>query len=128
MPQLSNVTLKNSADQDQVFGPRDISNGVATLVKSNGVPLADKRMAVSHTRTPNGREKVSFKFTVPVVQDATVNGVTKPVVVRTAYMDIAITVDATSTATERADLRWMMTSLATSAFATDMIDDLEYLY
>lgn len=127
--QVAPVVLKDGLGTDVVYAPRDITNGVATFVKSNGVPIADKRLSVNKTRNAqSGREKVTMKLVVPVVQDVVVNGVSRPTVVRTAYADITLTFDGTSTTQERTDCRAMAYFLLNTPMTIDVVDDLQSLY
>lgn len=130
MPQLNSIVLKDNAGTDHTFTPRDIVGGVATLVQSTGVPIGDKTVTVSVNKTATGRRKVVMKVAIPVVQDQTVSGVTRPTVVRTAYADLTLTFDGTSTTAERADLRsfigWCVH--ADTTLMRSIIDDLSAPY
>ena len=128
MPQLTSVVLKNHAAVDQTFAPRGIVNGVASLAKSTGVPIGDLRITASRSRTQTGREKVTFKLQLPVVQDVTVSGISKPTAVRTAFCDIAFTVDSTSNTPERQDLLAFAKNLLGSTLASTTVVDLEDIY
>lgn len=128
MPQLSNVVLKDRNATDVTFKPRDANGGVALLVATTGVPIGDKRLTMSHTRTSNGREKTVIKLAVPVVQDVVVNGVSKPTVVRVAYADMTFTADGTSNTDERADILAMAADLLTETSTVAMVRDLETVY
>jgi len=101
MPQLSPITLTDAKGTSHVFKPREISSGVATLIESGGVPIADRRITMSMTRNNNGRNKPVYKFAFPVVDNAVVNGVTRPTVLRTHYAEVSFNFDSTSTAEER---------------------------
>lgn len=126
MAAFASVVLKNAADVDVTFAPRDINNGVALLVKSDGVPVGEKRLVLTMARpTASGRRKVSFKIVVPIVQDVEVAGVTKPTVVRTAYADVVFQFDSTSSATERNDIRDHVRTLLNTTFAELAVDSLE---
>nr|UUW21434.1 MAG: coat protein [Hangzhou fiers-like virus 1] len=130
MPQLIAVSIPDGTN-DHTFAPRGIdTNGVATLVESTGVPIADRRLTVQRSRTSQGREKVTFKFTIPVIVNATVNGVTQSQITRSAYADVVFSFDGTSTTAERAALRNMVVNLLASSAgpADDLIDNLESLY
>lgn len=127
MPQLSNLTL-NGGGADHEFKARDIVGGVATLVESNGVPIADRRLTISLNRTTQGRVKGVLKFVLPEVQDVVVNGVSRPTVVRTAYADITLTFDQTSNLAERGELIDMIKSFFGSTMCGDVFYDLESLY
>lgn len=101
MPQFNPLVLQDQAGVDHTFTPRDITGGVATYVESAGIPLGDNRLSISQTRTSAGRVKPVLRFVLPVVQDAVINGVSRPTVVRTAYVDVTMSFDAGSTAAER---------------------------
>lgn len=129
MPQLASVVLKDNANADQTFAPRGIVSGVATLVKSTGVPVGDQRLVVSHGRTStNQREKITMKLAIPVIQDVVVSGISRPTAVRVAYCDIVFTFDGTSNTTERADVLAYAKTLLGHALATDLVVDLEDVY
>ncbi len=135
MPQLQNLVLTDRATTpvNHTFTPRDIVGNVATVVESTGVPIGDKRVSLSLTRTNgSGRYKAVVKGVFPIVQDQTINGVTTPTIVRTAYADVEFTFDASSTEQERKDVVGQIyTALGTSAGAVmvnDMITKLQGVY
>lgn len=106
MSELNNVVINDGAATPvaHTFKPRNVAGGIATLVESTGVPLADKRLTLSIQRTASSRVKPTVKLQLPVVQDATVNGVTKPTIVRTAYCDLTFNFDPSSSTQERKDM------------------------
>lgn len=113
MPSLQNTVLTDRAATpvNHTFVPRDIVSNVGTVVNSTGVPLADKRLTTSLTKTQGaGNYKAVIKLAVPVVQDQTVNGIISPMVVRTAYAELTFTFAPTSTEQERKDVVGMMQS------------------
>lgn len=63
-----------------------------------GNPALNLRLAQG-----NGRYKPAMKLIVPVVQTQTINGVSTPVVVRTAFADVSFNFDGLSTEQERKD-------------------------
>jgi hypothetical protein len=132
MPQMTPIVLTDNQANDHSFAPRgkDPQSGVATLVKSTGVPVGDERLTIGRTRTPQGREKVSFKLTLPVVASETINGVARPTILRTAYADVTLSFEGTSTEQERANARTMLADLLNNSesVASAVIDDLDYLY
>lgn len=130
MPQLNApIVLTDSVPADHSFAPRGIdANGVATLVKSSGVPIGDERLTVQRSRTAQGREKVSVKLTVPVVASETVGGVIRPSVVRAAYVDLTFSFDGASATVDRANVRKMMQDLLGEAAMVAVVDNLEYFY
>lgn len=128
MPQLVNVVLKDSANVDHTFTPEDISGGVASLVESTGVPVGDNRITIGQTKTANGRRKVTVKLALPVVQDAVVNGVARPTIVRTSYADVTFSFDGTSSTDERKNTLAFVASLMGNAMFKSVANDLQGLY
>lgn len=110
MPQLTSVILtdEQSTPVDHTFAPRSIESGVATLVESTGVPLAERRISFSQTRSASGRIRATVKLALPVTQDVTVGGITKPTLVRTNYVDMTFNFDLTSSTQERKDVVGMV--------------------
>jgi hypothetical protein len=106
MPQLTPLVLKDqkSPRVDHTFNPRGIDGGVTTLVESAGIPLGESRITFSQTRQTTGRVRALVKLAIPVVQDSTVNGITKPTVVRTSYVDMTFNFDGSSSMQERKDI------------------------
>lgn len=106
MPQMQPLVLTDKHDPatPHTFIPKGQTAGVTTLVESTGTPLGDRRITISQVSNTAGRVKTVVKLALPVVQDATVNGVSRPTVVRTNYADITMNIDPGSNALERADL------------------------
>jgi hypothetical protein len=132
MPQLANLVLTDRAGTPvaHTFVPRDIVEGVATVVESTGVPVGDKRVSLSLRRNGAGNYVAKMTFAFPIVNDQTINGVTTPVVVRTAYCDVEFKFAATSTEQERKDVVGQVySSLATAATVpNDMLTKLQGIY
>jgi len=133
MPQLQNLVLTDRAATPvaHTFAPLEITNGVAAVAESSGIPLGNNRVTLSLTRTKdNGRYKPSLKFTFPVVQTETINGVSRPVAVRTAYCDMTFTFDPSSTTQERKDVVGMVQSSldASKQLTNDLIVGLQAVY
>lgn len=132
MPQLQNLVLADRAATpvNHTFSPLEINNGVATVVESAGVPIGDKRFSIALNKTSTNRYKATVKFVVPIVQDEVLNGITRPTVVRTAYIDATFTFDNTSTEQERKDAVGMFAdSLAASkVLVNDTIVKLQGIY
>lgn len=106
MPQFEPVVLKDRAPTpvNHTFYPRDIAGGIATLAESAGTPLGEPKITLATNRAQNGRVKPSIRISVPVVQDVTVGGVTKPTLVRTNYASITFDFAPESSARERDDI------------------------
>jgi hypothetical protein len=132
MPQMNNLVLKDRAatPADHTFKPRDVTGGVATLVESAGIPMGESRITLSQNRSANGRVRVVIKLAIPVVQDATVNGVTRPTIVRTSYADVTFNFDGSSSLRERQDLIEFVNGITDDAnsMCQSYIADLEGLY
>lgn len=110
MPQLQNLAVddRESTPVTHTFVPRDITNGVGTVEESTGVPVGTNTISVSLRKTAQGRYKATLKGKFPIVQNETINGVTTPVVVRTAYADIEFSFDEKSSEQERDNVVGMM--------------------
>lgn len=133
MGQLANVVLTDRASTpvNHTFVPRDIdSNGVGTVVESTGTPIGDNRFSVGLRRTADGRIKTTVKGVFPIVQTQTINGITSPVVVRTAYANFEFSYAAESTLQERKDVVGMMASslAAAQTVVNDTIVNLNGVY
>lgn len=129
MTQLATLVLKDYADSDVSFVPRDIAGGVATTVNTTGVPIGDKTVSYSVTRTSTGKRKVTVKLVIPVVQDGDVGGITRPVVVRTAYVDCVLSFDGASSTAERRDvLAYLVSALKNTGNIKPAIEDLSAPY
>lgn len=132
MPQMTNLVLKDGEDPavDHTFKPRSIEAGVATLVESTGTPLGESRVTFSQNRTASGRVKAVIKFVLPVTQDAEVNGITRPTVVRTTYVDVMFNFDGGSSTQERTDAVAYLASLldGDQTMVQAYLVDLEGLY
>lgn len=105
MPQLQNLVLTDRAATPvaHTFAPRSKDGGVAVVAESTGVPIGDPKFTLSTTKTAGGRFKTVMKLSIPVVQTQTVNGVSTPVVVRTAYVDATFSFGNNSSLQERKD-------------------------
>lgn len=132
MPQLQNVVLtdRKGTPVAHTFTPRDIRDGVGTVIESTGVPVGNSRLSVSLRQTPQGRYKAEVKLAIPVVSDEEINGITTPKVVRTAFADLTFTFDQTSTEAERNDAVGMLASSLESGkvLLNDLVVKLQGVY
>lgn len=114
MPQRGNITVNDRASTPvaHVFTPDgEDKNNVHLFSEKSGVPLSNSRLSVSITRTGNGQAgkvKPTIRLAVPVTQTQTINGISQPVIVRTAYVELSATFDGLSTEQERKDAIGMM--------------------
>lgn len=115
MPQLQSIVLTDRATTpvNHTLTPREIqqpnSVGIVGEAVSGGVPLSETRLSVS-TRKSAGKLRSRVVLTVPVTQTETINGVSRPVVVRTGVADLSVTFADSSTEQERNDLVGMLYS------------------
>lgn len=113
MPQLQNIVLtdRETTPVNHTFTPGEIvqPNNVGVVVESTGVPIGEPKLTIS-MRKVGDKLKGRLTLAVPVVQTSTVNGVSNPVVVRTAVADLGVTYAQTSTEQERANLIGMLAS------------------
>lgn len=129
MPALTNLVLKDRATTpvDHTFVPSNVTDGVGTVVESNGTKVGDSKYSVSSRKTPSGRYTAKVKLEVPVVENQTVGGITKAVVTRVAYATCDFSFAADSTTVERNNLVGMFAdSLAkTKTLVDKTVVDLE---
>lgn len=133
MPQLQNLVLTDRATPtpvDHTFTPRDIVNGLGTVVETTGVPVGEKRVQVALNKKASGRYEGVLKMSIPIVQTQTINGIDTPVVVRTSFVNLSVTFDGTSTEQERSDVIGMLaSSLATGkTLVNDALVKLQGIY
>lgn len=132
MPALANVILTDRASTpvNHTFAPRDLSNGVAVLVESTGVPVGDSVYTISLRKTVGSRYKVTSQLTVPIVQTETINGIASPKVVRQTIVKCTFDFEGTSTEQERKDAVGMFASslLASNTFCNDINTKLQAPY
>lgn len=118
MSARGNLVIKDRTSPtpvDHTFSPDgDDTNGVHVFSEKTGVPAGNARYTIG-LRSSNGKYRPTARLAVPVVATQTINGVSSPVVIRTAYIDVSATFDQLSTAQERADIIGLMVnSLSTS--------------
>lgn len=128
MAAKSNVVLKDHADADLTFVPRDTTSGVTTYVNTGGVPADEKTLTVSMVRKSSGGRKGVVKLTLPVVQDVVVGGVSKPTKVRASYATLTLDFSDVSTTAERQDMRKALDALASTAMFTALVDNTDPPY
>lgn len=131
MPALQTLTLQDRAATPvtHTFVPRDIVNGVGTVVEYTGVPVGEATLTLSMKKSSDkARGRLVLKR--PVIQTQTINGISSPVVVRTAYGQIDLTFDMGSSEQERTDMLGMLQqALQTSkTFVNDAFVKLEGIY
>lgn len=99
----------------------DDANKVHVYSEKTGVPAGNPRFTASLAKS-NGKYRPKLRFQLPVVQTQVINGVSSPVVVRTAFVELNCTFDELSTDQERKDAIGFMAN--TLAAAQTQINDL----
>lgn len=125
MAARANLVVKDRTSPtpaDRTFTPDGSdANRVHVFTEKTGVPAGYARFT-AQLRRSKGKIRPTLRLAVPITQVQTINGVSSPVVVRTAYVELSATFDELSTVQERADAIGMLTN---SAAATQtMINDL----
>lgn len=131
MPALQSISIvdREATPVTHTFLPRDVSQGVGMVVKSSGVPVGEERLTVS-MRKSGSKFRGKLTLAIPVVATATINGVSTPEVVRTAYASLDVTFDETSSTQERNNIIGMIAdALGTSkTLVNSTLVNLESVY
>lgn len=104
-------------------------NGVHVWSEKTGVPAGNPKFTARLSKTSAGY-KIQLKLQLPVVQTQTINGVSSPTVVRTAYVDSTITFSRLSSDQERKDAIGLFASslAASQTQINDMLVNLSDVY
>lgn len=107
----------------------DDANGVHQYSEKTSVPAGNPRFTAKLSNS-NGKYRPSLRLQVPVTQTQTINGVSTPVVVRTAYAAVDFVFDALSSQQERADLVGLLVNAlaASQTQINDMVVNLSDIY
>lgn len=137
MAKLANTVLTDRATTPvaHTFIPRDTipdNSGVnvGTLVETSGIPVGESRLTQSLRKTASGRYKARLTLVVPIVVTETVNGVSRPLVVREGIADVTFTFDSESSEAERNNLVGMFQSAfdVSKTFVNDTVVKLTGVY
>lgn len=114
MAQIQNLVLTDRAATPvaHTFKPAGFrDNGIVAVLTEQvgGIPAAEREWSQSHRRQ-GGKMKTRVVFKVPVVQTETINGISKPKVVREGTVDATFTFSLDSTVQERDDVVGMFMS------------------
>lgn len=131
MPQTTSLAANDGKATPilHTFVPNGAKDGVTRFKESDGTPIGDNTVTVS-LRQVGSKYKIRIVVGMPVVVDETINGVVVPKVARTAYADLTLTFDDTSSVQERDDVAAILANLIGGNEATmnSVIQNLEYLY
>lgn len=117
MPNITNVVLKDRASTpvSHTFTPKNVSNGVGTLVESSGVPYGNPTFDISMKENNAGNYVGRLTLSVPTLGTEVVNGLAAPTIIRKQVARVEFRFDRTSTLDERKNLVGMLAdSLAAS--------------
>lgn len=136
MPQRGTITIndRESTPVAHAFTPDgEDKNNVHIFTEKTGVPLSNPRLTVSVSRTGNGQAgkyKPTLRLQVPITQTQTINGVSQPVIVRTAYVELSATFDGLSTEQERKNAIGLMANAmaASQSILNPVLTQLEDLW
>jgi hypothetical protein len=106
MPSITTLTIddRESTPVSHTYVPSaGEGSKYQSWVSSNGVIVADKRLALTNKMNGTSR-KTGLVFADPIVADETINGVTRPLVIRSGYAELRFTFSVDSTLQERANL------------------------
>lgn len=132
MPALTSLVLtdRENTPVNHTFVPDDRVGGVGVLVESTGVKLGDSKFTLSSRKTANGRHRATLKLEIPRVENAVIDGLSVPKVVRTAYATVELSFSDASTTQERKNLVGMLEDSlkSTKTMVNAVIVDLEGIY
>lgn len=105
MAARGNLVLKDRASPvvNHTYTPDgDDVNNVHVFSEKTGVPAGNPTYTIALKKTAD-TYRPTIRLKVPVVQTQTINGVSSPIVVRTALVEVNFVFAATSLPQERAD-------------------------
>lgn len=109
MPALQNLVLTDRATPTPVnhtFVPAGIDQqnvGEVANPSSTGVPAGAERVTLSMKKGGDARYKGKIKLVLPILATETINGVSRPVVVRQTIVNLSFDFDENSSEQERKD-------------------------
>lgn len=115
---------------DHTFTPDgDDLNGVHVFSEKTGVPAGNAKFTAALKNT-NGKYRPSLRLQVPITATQVINGVSSPVVIRNAYVELSCTFDETSTEQERKDAVGLMANAmaASQTQINDLLTGLSDIY
>jgi hypothetical protein len=122
MATATSVTVNDRAATPlaHVFVPRDLKSDPMLWVETGTVPFGERKLKINNVKNTGSKIKVRIVFEVPVLATEIVNGVNKPVVLRTSFAELLLTYDKLSSLQERKDtVAFIYNALATSQTMVD---------
>jgi hypothetical protein len=123
---MANLVLTETIsdpDVNYTFVPYSNTDGVASFeaASADGVPVGAARLTASVKRVAqSGKNRVTYKLSLPVVQDVDVGGIVKPQVIRTQYATIELLSDSTSSSDERGIMVQLLRDLLGESITWDV--------
>lgn len=107
----------------------DDTSGTHLWSEKTTVPAGNPQFTAS-LKQSGGQFRPTLRIKIPVVQTQVINGVSSPVVVRTAYVEVSARFDSLSSSQERADaIGLMYNSMAASVTQiNDLLVNLSDVY
>lgn len=131
MPELQSIAIddRESTPVTHTFTPRSKDNGIGVCGESSGVPLGENTLSISMRRAGT-KYKGRLRMAMPVVVTQTIDSVDSPLVTRTAYADLQVTFDQSSSTQERDNLIGLLADALGSSktLVNDCLVDLEGVY
>lgn len=111
------------------YTPDGSVTGVHYWSEKTAVPAGNPRFTARLAKSKD-KYKPTVRITLPVVQTQTINGVSSPVVVRTAYAEVNFTFDQLSSDQERKDCVGLITNAlaASQTQINDLVVNLSDVY
>lgn len=121
MPQITSISIndRESTPVSHTYTANGrAANGTVEAVRNTGVLAASESLKIS-ARDGSKYHNVKLSLTIPIVQTETINGISRPLVVRTGRANVEFSFDLTSTLQERQNLVGLIAN-ALAANQTDL--------
>jgi len=132
MPAAVSISLddREGTPVTHVFTPSGVDDKGVWSFYNNAIEETIGRESLTVRLTRGARNKVRIRFTMPVMATETINGVSKPVIVRTNMADVQFVLDESSTQQERDNLISMVANATLAAQATinSVLSDVEDIF
>lgn len=117
MPAAAPITAvdRQATPVSHVLLPDSPNGSVWTFSNDAATTLEQKSLTISSVKGDNGNTKVRLVLKCPVVQTETINGISNPKLVRTAFADVTFKFSDGSSDLERANTVGMLASLLASS-------------
>jgi vacuolar-type H+-ATPase catalytic subunit A/Vma1 len=132
MPALGNIggVDAEASPVTHTFKPKkSVEGDVAVFTEAGSTALEDKRLTVRYSRDiKRGTVTITQKLAWPIAATQTINGVSSPLLQRTAYVDVVMTFSEQSLLQERKNAISLSRSLLTDSTNKALHEALEGYY